>query len=663
MAFRKLHIEYFLLAAVLLLGAALRLGMPSDFAFINDELSTWAKVRYDSVGEVIANIKAVDSHPVGLYVFVYYWTGIFGTSEWAIKLPFLLMSIFSMGLVYQLGRLWFSRATGLLALAAFATLQFPIWWSHIARQYQSGSFLTLLMAYCWTQWLVKQGPEKRYYWGFILAGAAACYNHYFSGLFAAVVGLSGLFWVTRAQLGRYVLAGVLMVGLFLPHVPITLFQLQYADGHLWYGVPDSGFFEQHLRYLFHYSRWCLGGTFLLAFLGIIFYYYNRTKTTPTNAGKLRLTALLWFVTLPAFGYWYSVQFSPILRPSHLLFSFPYLLLLLFSFYNDQLKIGYLALLLFFILGTNTTTLIEKRRHFEVVHTHPYKPYIQHTKDFLATHDRDSVTIILGENPLYLSYYKAHFNSNFEHHSSFKPDIDVPEMRQLLEREQRPYLIVGALPDVQMTYALDAYPYVLKRSFGVNYTYYILSKYNLEGQQIPPRLLFEEQLTWEMPQTTWPHTWEFATAAIEQDSTGAHYYVSDQEWGPKLEASWEELTQLKRTLRNNNHCIVEVALSLQREDSSLVEPPSGSLVLEFLDDRDSTLAWHGVAAATQLKPADTLQTLYLSYRMAHQPIYKYHAPKKLRVFFWNNEKQQTRLHRFAIKIRQDNPILYKDTQPF
>ena len=78
---KSLRIEYLLLAVCLLLGFGLRLGFPSELAFINDELSTWSKVNYGSVGEVIANIKAVDSHPIGMYVFVYYWTGIFGTSE------------------------------------------------------------------------------------------------------------------------------------------------------------------------------------------------------------------------------------------------------------------------------------------------------------------------------------------------------------------------------------------------------------------------------------------------------------------------------------------------------------------------------------------------------------------------------------------------------
>ncbi|MGH1337059.1 MAG: glycosyltransferase family 39 protein [Aureispira sp.] len=648
---RERSIELLLLAGCLVLGGLLRLGDPNDWAFINDELSTWAKVSYNSVGEVIANIKAVDSHPVGLYVFVYYWTGIFGTSEWAIKLPFFLMSLGAMGLVYQLGKLWFSKTAGLLALAAFATLQFPIWWSHIARQYQSGSFLTLLMVYCWTQWLVKGRPEKRYWWGFVLAGAAACYNHYFSGLFAALVGLTGLLWVTRKQLGHYLLAGVLMVGLFLPHVSITLYQLQNADGHLWYGVPDSSFFSRHIRYLFHYSWYCLAATVLVALAGMVLSSYKKDRTLEKDfsKGKLRWTALLWFTGLPLFGYWYSVQFSPILRPSHLLFSFPYLLLLLFSFYNKKLKRSYLVGLVGVIVVVNVTSLVNNRRHFEVVHTHPYKHFIRHTKTFLETHERDAVSIILGENPLYLSYYKAYYESPFDHYRSFKPDLTVAELQDIFKKEKRPYLIVGSLTVAQLSCALSVYPYVYQCSYGINYDYYILSK-DPKDNQVSTTTLFEETLTWQASPF-----WEFLPTGVQQDSTGKRYYSLEGEWGPTFKASFDRLTTTK-------HCLVDVALSLRGVDSSAWKP-NGTLVVEFLDENDSTLAWYGVEAAQQLLPSEGEQQLYLSYRLAHQTIYTYKKAMQLKIYFWNREKQPVYLDRFRVTIREDNPILYKDTQPF
>lgn len=644
-------IEALIVVLCLVIGLVLRLGDPSAWAFINDELSTWAKVSYGSVGEVLANIKAVDSHPVGMYLFVYYWTGVFGTSEWAIKLPFLLMSLGAMVLVYQLGKLWFSKTTGGLALAAFATLQFPIWWSHIARQYQSGSFLTLLMVYCWTQWLIKKRPQKRYWWGFVLTGVAACYNHYFSGLFAALVGLTGLMCVTKEQIGKYLLAGVLMIILLLPHLSITTYQLQHADGHLWYGVPDSSFFSRHIAYLFHYSSYCLATTILVALLGVGYHFYNKKKDPQisTSKGKLRWIALLWFIGLPLFGYWYSVQFSPILRPAHLLFSFPYLLLLLFSFYDNNLKKNYWAILIGGILIANIVSLVVHRRHFEVVHTHPYKHFVYHTKEFLATHERDSVTIVLGENPLYLSYYKKYYNCFFEHHSSFKPSSSIAQLQQVFQEENRPYLIVGSLANAPLSYALSVYPYIYKRSYGINYDYHILSKHPKDNQ-VTNCILFEENLDWQ------PHPfWNFSTAAIQRDSTGVCSYQLQGEWGPTFEASFDSLTATK-------HCFVDVALCLQGRDSSLWEP-SGTLVVEFLDHKDSTLAWHGVDAASQLASTKEPQYLYLSYRLVHQAIYHYQKPMKLKAYFWNRKKQLVQLNHFNIRIRADNPILYKDTQPF
>ena len=106
-------------------------------AFINDELSTWDKVS-QRLSDVIDTIHYDDSHPVGLYVLMYYLKMILGDSIWAFKFPFLIFSLVSLLLIYNISSRLFTRNSGLFATAYFATLQFPIWWATIARQYQLG---------------------------------------------------------------------------------------------------------------------------------------------------------------------------------------------------------------------------------------------------------------------------------------------------------------------------------------------------------------------------------------------------------------------------------------------------------------------------------------------------------------------------------------------
>lgn len=645
-----------LVALSFVVGLALRLGNPWDWAFINDELSTWHKVSYASLGEVIQNIKTVDSHPVGMYVGVYFWTAIFGTSEWSIKFPFFLMSLASMGLVYQLGRLWFSRSVGVLVLACWATLQFPIWWSHIARQYQSGSFLTLAMVYCWTQLVVYRRSGKRYWVGWVILGALACYNHYFSALFAGVVGLTGLFLIDFQRLWKYLLSGIVMLGLFVPHLPITLYQAQHADGHLWYGVPTPAFFSQHVQYLTHYSPWVMGVMGILALFGGILTLVQGKITQPSvrasSVWTLRAVAAVWFVAPAALGYWYSVTYSPILRPSHLLFSFPYGLLLLFSGWTQtEHKMG-LSLAVCLLLGINTWTLVEDRCHFKVAHTHPYEHFVINTQAFLDNHDSDQVTIVLGENPDYLQYYKEAYQTNFNHYRSFKPDITFPKFKQLLERaDAAPYLIVGSLPPAHIQCALEHYPHIIKYKEGVNYEYYILAKQPEEGawtinyhcgETIP------EQPSYQTYWTIEPYHWQ-------TDSLGERYYEWEEEWGPTYDGELEGL------LPQGKQSILEVHATVRSGVDSI--PLDGTLVVEILTEQDSSLLWRGVNVTEQSTRADGWQDLYLSLRLVHEPVYRYEAPSNIRVFFWNREKQVVQLARFDICTRRDNPFLYKDTQPF
>jgi hypothetical protein len=638
-----------LLALCILVGTLLRIGNPAELSFINDELSTWAKVSYDSVGGVIANIKAEDSHPVGMYVFVYYWTAIFGTTEFAIKLPFLLMSIASMFLVYRIATVWFSKSVALLALAFFCSLQFPIWWSAIARQYQSGLFCTLVMTFCWTKILIEKDDRKRYWAGFVLMGAVAMYNHYFSLIFAALIGVSGLIWIRKEILLKYIGAGILMVLLFAPHIGITNYQLLHADGHLWYNTPTPSFFTKHFSYVFHYSILSWGIMLFLIIASILFY----GKRTFKENNKSRWIAFLWFLTPLLFGYFYSVYKSPILRESHLLFSFPYLLFFLLSFFPKDLpnKVKIVAVLSILVL--NTYSLIVTRNHFKVVNTHPYEHFVTETKAFLEKHKASDVTIVLGENPLYLQYYKDAYQANFNHVESFKPNIAFLEFREILQNSVTSYLIVGSLPQTHIQMAMDYYPYLYKKSYGVNYEYYILSKE--EQLQTEPLIIdYKSEQGFDGKKNV--KGWRFEPYKVIQDrANDKFYYNMPGEWGPTFSIDLAKITP-----RNNQ--FLEIALDLRVVDSIPVQP-KGSLVVEILDQQDSVLAWKGIEIHHQTKAIKEWQRVYFSVRFAHENFYGKVKDLKMNAFFWNKEKQAVHLDRFTITSRKGNLILYGDTNDF
>lgn len=638
-----------LVLLLILLGIGLRIGNPWELTFINDELSTWQKISFDSVEQVIQNIKVDDSHPVGMYVFLYYWTMLFGKAQWAIKLPFVLMSIASMGLVYQISKHWFNRSVALFVLAYFATLQFPIWWAAIARQYQSGLFCTLLMVYFWTQLLVRQQDKKGYWIGFILAGAAAMYNHYFSLIFAGIVGLVGFLWVTRQLFWRYILAGLSMVLLFLPHWAITQYQLTNADGHTWYQAPDSSFFAQHFSYIFHYEILC-GGLILLITIGSLLYWNTAVLK---SHWRQRLTALLFFWSPLLFGYFYSIYQAPILRESHLLFSFPYLLIFLLSFFPARLPNAVKLVLVSSIVVVNVYTLVLNRQHFQTMNSHPYYPFIANTQTFLAEHDTSQVTIVLGENPLYLDYYKHTLGATFEHIPSFRPAIEVATFRRLLEQSDKPYLIIGSLGDLITSMALDYYPYVIQYEQGINFEYYILSKKALaEASDIN----YSNQAAFDFDAPPSSTQWEWKKEQVQFDSTtnNAYYHIpKGEEWSFKYSYSLDSLL--------DKSYFLEMLLDIKTDSLAA----NGLLVMELVDAQGNSFAWFGESVVGQtIHSPQQWQTVYASMRLAYHvatPVLP--QGSMVRVFYWNKNKQAVQLDNIQVQVRSGNKLLYKDTNPF
>src|ERR1700740_1949309 len=91
-----------LLVFVLLTAGVLRFYKAFDIPFTHDELSALCRLRFDSFHELMEKGIKIDGHPAGVQVFLYYWTKWVGTTEFAIKLPFLLMGMGSIYFAYRL---------------------------------------------------------------------------------------------------------------------------------------------------------------------------------------------------------------------------------------------------------------------------------------------------------------------------------------------------------------------------------------------------------------------------------------------------------------------------------------------------------------------------------------------------------------------------------
>jgi hypothetical protein len=85
-----------------------------------------------------------EPHPVGWYTAMFFWAKLFGTTEFALRLPSAIIGAASVPLIFLLGRRVYGPVVGLTVAALLTLHGFHIFWSQNARMYAMGGFLSIL---------------------------------------------------------------------------------------------------------------------------------------------------------------------------------------------------------------------------------------------------------------------------------------------------------------------------------------------------------------------------------------------------------------------------------------------------------------------------------------------------------------------------------------
>jgi hypothetical protein len=314
-----------ILGVITLAGFFLRMHGIFSESITADEADTLFRIHSSRNLHELLNVWVRgDGHPPFIHLLEYFWTKIFGISEGAVRFPFVLMGAGAIWFAGRTARLWFGTGAAIAVAAGVAFLQFPVMYSQLARPYSPGLFFSMMLVYFWSKWMFGDEKKKSYLIWFIVAAVGAAYSHYFSLLLAGLIGLTGFFFLRRDTWKPYFIAGIIAVVLFLPYIGIFLYQLGVGGvGGTggWLGKPTPAFLGEHLWFIFDESRPILIGAFAFSIITIII---SRSRPNKFHA----LAFSFWILPL-LIGYFYS-QKSPVLQNSTLLFSFPFLLMLLFA---------------------------------------------------------------------------------------------------------------------------------------------------------------------------------------------------------------------------------------------------------------------------------------------------------------------------------------------
>lgn len=620
------------LMVILAVAAALRLYHYGSFSYSNDEMSALFRLHYGTFTELVQKGFYVDGHPGGVQTFLWQWVRYFGDSEAAVRFPFVVFGVLTVFMGYKVARQMFGTASGLFTAAALTFLQFPLLYSQIARPYGPGVLFGLMVVYFWLRIffteageLNKQQPRITHLAGFALSAALCMYTHYFSFLFALIVGLSGFVVARRNNIVQYIVSAMAAALLFVPHIPITLNHLTFKGLGLWLGVPGKSWILEHLFYIFDESLYILV-LFLVTLISLL--YLNREGA---NKLRYRLFLAAWFLAPVLVGYFYSVKVNPVLQHPVLIFSFPYFIILVFSYAGkefDRNKRWILAI--FLAAGVLGTTAVN--RYYGKQHFGEFKDIARLTALWQKQYGDTAITKAINvNNPQYIDYYLRQNQADVKFDIYAINDLDgLKALSETVKNSRTSYFlyaITKPTPDEGEDIIRSRFPYVVEmQKYGGFSSIVLFGRDKGETYEEANHLTEIKTLAAQL---------NADTLIQVENSAGqkAHLMSAATEFSPGIELSTDEF-------RAMGHVVVTAETDLLSPE----DPGEAVLVISIETTDGKSIQWKGAATSYVYTPGKWCHVVNTLKIGSDIP-----AGCKLKAYFWNKDKKTLYLKNMKCRI--------------
>ena len=622
------------LILILAIAAALRFFHYGSFSYSNDELSALHRLNYDTFTELVQKGFYVDGHPGGIQVFLWQWVKHFGDSEWSVRFPFVIAGILAVWMSFKVAKLMFGTSAGFFTAAALAFLQFPVLYSQIARPYGPGVLFGLMLIYFWLRIfftengeLNPQKPRKFHLAGFAVSAALCMYTHYFCFLFAVIVGFSGFVVARRNNIFQYIAAAVVAALMFVPHIPITLNHLTFKGLGYWLGVPGKAWIFEHLYFIFDQSRFILL-VFLLTLLALT--YLNKEVIIRI---RFRLFLASWFLVPVIIGYIYSVKVNPVLQHPVLIFSFPYFIMLIFSYAGHEFnKAKQWLLACFLFAGVLGTTVINSYYHKQ--HFGEFKDIAWLTAEWQHKYGDSNISKAINiNNPVYIDYYLQ------QYHAKVKFDLynidglqGLQALSETVKNSRTPFFLFAVTkptPSEAEDIIRSTYPYVVEmQDYSELSSIFLFGRQNGQSYAKACKLSGIKSIDASLKADT-------LIPLIDSDTTKAQKLDASIEYSPGIELNFDEYRKIEN-------------LFISAETDLFTNESSGDAVLVIsIETADGKgILWKGAATKYIEIPGKwghMINTLKVDAEI----------PKgcKLKVYFWNKDRKVLFLKNMTCDIFQ------------
>lgn len=609
-----------------------------ELEYTYDELSALNRTEYDSLSEVIdKGVMKLDTHPALVQVFLYFYCKFFGTTEWIVKLPFIMAGIGSVFIVYQIGKKWFNETSALLTSSMLACTQYYIFYSVTARPYISGLLLSLLALKYLLDVLFDDTLNKRKYVLLSLFLALCALNHHFSMMFAALCGIVGLLFVSKKNALYYLLTCIGAVIIYSPHFPILLYQLKMggigSQSGGWLNPPENDFIIQYLYYVFHYSF-----IFVIVFVGIIIssslFIKKNHQTSTTN--KIRILLFSIFTLCFLIGFFYSQKVNPVIQYSTLIFASPCLLLFVCSYARElNLKLKWIAVGGLVIIGI--TTLVVKRKYYELIFNQPFDTYIQVADKTIKEKGNYDVYGLFKGEQWFLDYYKRKYRSAANYKVIENEALNSTDYKAIYDTLQTSYLTLGDFNPWQLLQASIYYPYVYQKTTGYNYEVYVLTKKPTAQNLDKEKIIIKSTNFSDIPEG-----FNYNKELIVNDNHLKYYKVD----------SLNEFPIAFKIKNKDLHC--KEGETILAEISYQSEKPIKGQLCASTDANKQNIHWTANNMLDFYNSKSNKQKLYISIYVG--PKFNY-PDNELNIFVWNDHKETFKIIDFSICKWNNNPYRY------
>lgn len=466
-AFFKHNKEF---SVILLCALVIRLIPLFDYQYSYDELSALSRTSYANWHDLVMYGARIDAHPVLIQCLLYAIIQVMGYSEVWIKLPFILMSLAAVHYGYLFALKWFGKLPALLSAIVLSFSFIFLYYSPLARMYASGVFFSTALLFYWFNWVFDEKKKTRDFILTALFFVLSALNAHMGALFAFTLAIAGLFFVSRTYLLKYLAMCVLVVVVYLPHLPITMFQLQYGG----IGSAQNGWLPPPGKWAFaEFIQVVLGTGFawmpVMAFVlfSLLIHKFKFEK-------KSMLLIGLFFVNYVII-YAYSIFKAPIFQYSVMLYSAPAFVAGLFGLikFKDKWDVpvaGLLTLVLLF------QSLYKKDFFTDAVLNQNEFQYNQ-LKVAQNKYGEGNVEAVFFDTEKYfIMHYELRDGKKLNYHLAQEEDLNDPgKFKVILLQSKVAKLLIGNPSPMQLSMAKEFFSHVESFCETANVSVYLLSR--------------------------------------------------------------------------------------------------------------------------------------------------------------------------------------------